>query len=208
MAREAELLSRVSHPGIPGLLDRGGELHAAGAEYAWFVMEWVNGTPLYAWAEWHAPSYQEVCRLLAQLARALEALHAIGAVHRDVKGDNVLVTTVGQVRRCSIDFGAGHFQGAQRLTRAVAAAVGLPTTCPRRRACSTCAWCPERDGYYSPTPADDLYALGVTAYRLVMGDYPPPMKVAAEGRGAGTCRAPTRGRCWRATLACSPCCGR
>jgi len=49
-------------------------------------MEWVQGTPLYAWAEQHAPSPRQVCLLLAQLARALEAVHAAGAVHRDVMG--------------------------------------------------------------------------------------------------------------------------
>jgi serine/threonine protein kinase len=94
-AREAQLLSRLSHPGIPRLVDSGALLHPSGAQYPFLVMEWVEGMPLYAWAEQHSPSSQEQCRVLAHLARALEALHASGAVHRDVKGDNVLVRLQG-----------------------------------------------------------------------------------------------------------------
>ncbi|HEX8706422.1 MAG TPA: protein kinase, partial [Myxococcaceae bacterium] len=89
--REVELLSRLNHPSIPRLLDRGGALLPSVKEYPFFVMEWVQGPALYAWAEQQMPSGEQVCRVLAQVARALEAVHAAGAVHRDVKGDNVLV---------------------------------------------------------------------------------------------------------------------
>jgi serine/threonine protein kinase len=94
-AREAQLLSRLSHPGIPRLLDSGALLRPSGMEHPFLVMEWVEGTALYAWAEQHSPSCQQLCRVLAQLARTLEVLHASGAVHRDVKGDNVLVQLQG-----------------------------------------------------------------------------------------------------------------
>ena len=182
-AREAELLSRLIHPSIPRLLDRGVLRHAvSGAEHPFLVMEWVEGTPLYAWAKQQAPSFREVCRVLAQLARALEAIHAAGAVHRDVKGDNVLVRRSDRLP-VLIDFGSGHFQGATRLTwqslapctpgymsaQAGRFEIGLPRN---------------RDGYYAPTPADDLFALGVTAYRLVMGEYPPPMDAQEDEEGS------------------------
>ncbi len=91
MKREVELLSRLSHPSIPRLLDRGGPLSPSREEYPFFVMEWVEGTPLYVWSERHTPSGQQLCWVLAHLARALAAVHAEGAVHRDVKGDNILV---------------------------------------------------------------------------------------------------------------------
>jgi len=180
-AREAELLSRLSHPGIPRLLDGGVVLHPPGLQYPFFVMEWVEGMSLYAWAQQHAPSCQEVCRVLAQLARALEALHALGAVHRDVKGDNVLVRLLDR-RPVLIDFGSGHLQGAERLTWQSRA----PST-PAYLSPQACLFDigleRNRDGYYPPSPADDLFALGVTAYRLVMGDYPPPMKAWQDEAG-------------------------
>ncbi len=115
MAREVELLSRLSHPSIPRLLDRGGSLPPSSSEYPFFVMEWVQGPPLYEWAKQHSPSEKQVCRVLAQVARALEAVHAAGAVHRDVKGANVLVRLSDRLP-VLIDFGSCHFPGAQRLT--------------------------------------------------------------------------------------------
>jgi hypothetical protein len=186
--REAELLSRLSHPSIPRLLERGLLRHGSGAEYPYFVMEWVEGTPLYAWAQQHAASYQQLCQLLAQLAGALEALHAANAVHRDVKGDNVLVRH-SDGRAVLIDFGACHFQGAPRLTWQ-----SLPPFTLAYRSAQAALFyirlARARDSYYEPTPADDLYALGVTAYRLVMGEYPPPMDVQQDEEGAWQVSSP------------------
>jgi serine/threonine protein kinase len=173
MQREVELLSRLNHPGIPRLLDRGGPRPASGDEYPFFVMEWVEGTPLYVWAEQHVPSGPRLCRVLARLARALEAVHAEGAVHRDVKGDNILVR-VSDGLPVLLDFGSCHFLGAPRITWQSLAPFTPEYLSPQ-------AWSftarleHDRDSYYPPSPADDLYALGVTAYRLVMGEYPPPI---------------------------------
>ena len=181
MEREAELLSRLSHPSIPRLLDRGGALLPSVNEYPFFVMEWVKGVPLYAWAEKHAPSGKQLYRVLAQLARALEAVHAAGAVHRDVKGANVLVRLSDRLPML-IDFGSCHFQGAQRLTWEALPPVTLEYLSPQ-------AWLfyirsqRQPDGAYPPSPADDLYALGVTAYRLVMGQYPPPWEARKDELG-------------------------
>jgi serine/threonine protein kinase len=180
--REAQLLARLSHPGIPRLLDSGALIHPSGAELPFLVMQWVEGTPLYAWAEQHSPSSQELCQVLAHLARTLEALHAAGAVHRDVKGDNVLVQ-LSDSFPVLIDFGSGHFQGAQRLTFQ-----SLPPGTPAYLSPQGCLFdirlARQRNSYYPPSPADDLYALGVTAYRLLMGQYPPPMDVQEDEQGA------------------------
>jgi hypothetical protein len=181
MEREVELLSRLSHPGIPRLLDRGGPRQPAGDEHPFFVMEWVEGTPLYAWAEQHAPSGEQVCRVLAQLARALEAVHAAGAVHRDVKGDNVLVRLPDRLP-VLIDFGSCHFPGAERLTWQSLPPVTLAYLSPQAGLFHVRSL-HEPDSYYPPSPTDDLYALGVTAYRLVMGQYPPPWEARKDEHG-------------------------
>jgi serine/threonine protein kinase len=180
LVREAELLSRLSHPSIPRLLDRGMVLGASGAQYPFCVMEWVEGTRLYAWAEQRPPSSAELCLLLAGLARALESLHISGGVHRDVKGDNVLVRLSDRLP-VLIDFGSGHYQEAERLTWQ-----SLAPFTPGYLSAQACLFLrsgQHLDSYYAPTPADDLYALGVTAYRLVMGEYPPPMKMQQDKEG-------------------------
>lgn len=173
-AREVGLLSRIRHPSVPLLLGHGLWRHSSAAEHPFFVMEWVEGTPLYAWAEQHAASSRQVLRLLAQLARALAATHAANALHRDVKGGNVLVRH-SDGRAMLIDFGAGYFQGAPRLTWQ-----SLPP-------CTSAYRAPEaslflltsvraRDAYYQATPADDLFSLGMTAYHLVTGEYLPDVE--------------------------------
>ena len=179
--REAQLLSVLNHPGIPRLLDRGAWLHLSGAQHPFFVMEWVDGPPLYAWAEQHAPSYRQVCTLLAHVARALEALHSAGAVHRDVKGDNVLVRLSDRLP-VLIDLGSCHLQGAERLTWQ-SLAPGTPAYQSPQAALFELRLVRQRDAYYAPSPADDLYALGVTAYRLVMGHYPPELQPDRDDAG-------------------------
>ena len=187
--REAQLLSRLSHPGIPRLLDSGALRPPSGvAEHPFFIMEWVEGTPLYAWAEQHAPSHEQMCLLLAQLARALEAIHAAGAVHRDVKGDNVLVRLSDRLP-VLIDFGSGHFQGAKRLTWQ-SLAPGTPEYLSPQACLFDIRLARHRDSYYPPSPADDLFALGVTAYRLVMGKHPPPMDAQQDESGSWHVKSP------------------
>jgi serine/threonine protein kinase len=181
MEREVELLSRLNHPGIPRLLDRGGHWPSSGGEYPFFVMEWVEGLSLYAWAEQHTPTGKQVCRVLAQLARALEAVHAAGAVHRDVKGTNVVVR-LPDWRAMLIDFGSCHFQGADRLTWQ-----SLPPMTPEYFSPQAVRFYLRGehppDSYYAPSPADDMYALGVTAYRMVMGKYPARVDAGEETQG-------------------------
>ncbi|HEX8702546.1 MAG TPA: serine/threonine-protein kinase [Myxococcaceae bacterium] len=181
-AREAELLSRIRHPSVPRLLSQGVLRHASGAEYPWFAMEWVDGTPLYSWADQHALSSRQVLLFLAQVARALEATHSAQAVHRDVKGDNILVR-LSDNRAVLIDFGSGHFQGAKRLTWRDLAP-GTPTYRSPQASLFHIRSVRDRDAYYEATPADDVFALGVTAYRLVMGQYPPQLEPYEDEAGS------------------------
>jgi serine/threonine protein kinase len=112
-------------------------------------------------------------QVLAPVAGALAATHAVGGVHRDVKGDNLLVRPE-DVWPTLLDFGAGDFLGAPTLTREL-----LPPGTPYYRSPEALRfhWLHRQlpGAHYEPGPADDVYALGVTAYCLVTGSYPPPV---------------------------------
>jgi eukaryotic-like serine/threonine-protein kinase len=182
--REAWLLRHVHHPSVPRLLDYGQWRHASGFLHPYLVMEWIGGETLYGWASRRNPSSYQVMRLLAQGAWALHATHAIGAVHRDVKGANMLVRPA-DARLFLMDFGAGHYPGAERLTP-----TAVPPGTPAYN--SPEVWDYARRygqhpyALYVAGPADDVFAFGVMAYRLVTDEYPP-----------FTDSSRPEGRCWQ-----------
>ncbi len=170
--REAVLLSRIRHPSVPRLLEAGQWKHASGFMHPFLVMEWIDGEPLYTWSSRRNVSSRQVMRLLSQGAGALRATHmAANAVHRDVKGGNVLVQPVSD-RLFLMDFGSGHYKGAERLTDAP-----VPPGTPAYM--SPQVWDFARQhghlplAHYVARPADDVFAFGVMAYRLVTDEYPP-----------------------------------
>jgi serine/threonine protein kinase len=177
--REAQLLQRVQHPGVPGYEDSGLWTAPSGARYPYVVMECVEGFILYDWLREEPRSTREVLRVLGQVARGLEAVHAQGVVHRDVKGDNIRVTAEG--RAVLVDFGSGWLPGARPLTDTVAPPGTTPYRAPEML---RFMWKFRRDteARWQARASDDLYALGVTAYRLVTGTYPPPETEDAKRR--------------------------
>ncbi len=180
-AREAHLLSRLQHPHVPRLWEHGQWRHPVGTLHPYLAMEWVEGLPLYAWAQAYPPSAQQVLQVLAQLASALSAVHALGAVHRDVKGANVLMRR-SDGRAFLTDFGTGIYLGAATLTPP-----RTPVGTPAYR--SPEAWLHELRFHRDPAaryvcgPADDLYALGVTACRLLTGEYPDFSEPYKDAKG-------------------------
>jgi serine/threonine protein kinase len=89
-----------------------------------------------------------------------------------------------------IDFGSCHFQGAERLTWQSLPPVTRAYLSPQA-VLFYIRSLHHQDSYYAPSPADDLYALGVTAYRLVVGQYPAAMS-ASKPQAAGA-QAPDAG---------------
>jgi serine/threonine-protein kinase len=106
--------------------------------------------------------------VLAQTAAGLQAAHAAGLVHRDVKPGNLLVGPAGQVK--ITDFGIAYAAWSAPITQA-GALVGTPAYLA-----------PERIAGGPATPASDLYALGVVGYQCLTGETPfggIPPEVAA-----------------------------
>ena len=175
--REAELLRRCIHPSIPRFVDLGVWTGPEQQDYPYIAMEWVQGPTLYRWFQAQPRTSREVLQVLAQLAEALATAHADGAFHRDVKGENIRVRTNG--RAVLLDWGSGWYEGASPLTDSPAPPGTSAYRPPEQRAFQ---WQFRRDleARWQSTASDDLYALGVTLYRLVTGTYLPPCTDGGE----------------------------
>ncbi|MGH1342700.1 MAG: protein kinase domain-containing protein [Nannocystales bacterium] len=89
VVKEAQALARLSHPNIVQVLDVGRE-----GDELFIVMEYVGGRTLSDLLE-RGASLQELGPKLEQVADGLEAAHARGVVHHDIKPSNVLITEAG-----------------------------------------------------------------------------------------------------------------
>ena len=152
---EARHAGSVSHPGIAQVYDYG-EDGAAASPY--LVMELVDGPSLARVLAAGPLTAAHAMDVLAQAAAGLQAAHAAGLVHRDVKPGNLLVGPSGQVK--ITDFGIAHAAWSAPLTL-TGALVGTPAYLA-----------PERVVGGPATAASDLYSLGVVGYQCLTGTVP------------------------------------
>jgi serine/threonine-protein kinase len=183
-AREAELVARITHPNVVGILDFG----IASESVLFLVMELVDGQSLdrvrdrFGDLPWALP-------MVAQLAAAIEAIHALGVVHRDVKPANVLVA--GEVLKLT-DFGVAH---VKRVVDAEQSGVSTLVDAPGTQAepmdpsltragtliGSPLYMAPELSaGAEHASPRSDLFSFGLVAYELLSGQlaYDRPLVTA------------------------------
>lgn len=125
------------------------------------VMERIHGPNLatYLAGQGTLPP-ADVCRLGAGIATGLAAVHAAGVVHRDVKPENVLLDTSGSEMSPKVtDFGVSVLTDSQRTRSTML--VGTPEYIA-----------PELANGSEPSPAADLYSLGIMLYKLACGVTP------------------------------------
>src|SRR5215469_10920268 len=159
--RHAALLS---HPNIAQVYDCA---ETAPPVPGFLVMELVDGQSLARLLAGGPLTPARTMGIVAQAARGLQAAHAAGLVHRDIKPGNLLVGPDDHVK--ITDFGIAQVAGAARMTR-----TGMLV--------GTAAYlAPERATGGPATPASDLYSLGVVAYECLTGQAPfdgEPLAVA------------------------------
>lgn len=155
-----ETSRRIDHPHVVTPLGWAGE-----DERVLLTMPLVRGGSLATLlGDFGALPVGWVAELLRQTLVALEAVHAAGLVHRDVKPGNLLLDATGSGRphlRLS-DFGAAAHVDGPRLTRADSV-IGTPGY-----------FAPEQVRGADPDPAQDLYAAGVVALQMLTGRAPSP----------------------------------
>ena len=156
---EARYAASLSHPGIARVYDYGESSEFGGA---YLVMELVNGEPLSAiLARAGRLSPDATLDIISQAARALDAAHQAGIVHRDIKPGNLLVAAGGTTK--ITDFG---------IATAVAAAQASHLTETGMVMGTAMYVSPEQATGAQVTDASDIYSLGVVAYECLAG-HPP-----------------------------------
>jgi serine/threonine-protein kinase len=165
---EAQLAGRLSHVNVARVYDF---CESQGGVPPYLVMELIDG-PSLAQVIDHGPLHPaRAMDVLAQAADGLQAAHAAGLVHRDVKPANLMLAPGGVVK--ITDFGLSHALGSAPIT-GTGLLIGTPSY-----------FAPERAGGARATPAGDLYSLGVVGYECLAGDVPftgTPLEVASAHR--------------------------
>jgi predicted Ser/Thr protein kinase len=165
---EAEILRELDHPSVVRPRDYVGE-----GDVQALVLDLIDGEDLRRRLRRDGPVPPSIAvNVVAQVADALAYLHAQGVVHGDIKPGNLLVPADGQAVRL-IDFGV-----ARRMSDPPPTAIhATPEYVP-----------PEVVEGAPPSPAADVYALGVVLYELLCGRSPfrggGPLQVL---RRHGTC---------------------
>jgi serine/threonine-protein kinase len=157
---EARAVARLSHPHVVQIHEVG---EAGGLPF--LSLEFVEGGSLAERLRAGPMAFPEAARLVAGLARAVEAAHRRGIVHRDLKPANVLLAPDGTPK--ITDFGlAKHLQGDSQQT-ASGAILGTPSYMAPEQAAG-------KRGKVGP--AADVYSLGAILYELLTGR--PPFQAA------------------------------
>ena len=158
--REARTLLHLQHPHIVAAIDFG----QSEGGLLFLAMEKLTGRPLRAFEGGVLPA-ASVIEVGAQVTRALIAAHAAGLVHRDLKPDNIFVTSLPDqpLHVKVLDFGLAKLVDGgteQQLTRS-GFTVGTPAYMS-----------PEQADGRDLDPRADLYSLGVVLYELLAGRAP------------------------------------
>jgi len=156
---EARYAASLSHPGIARVYDYGESAEYGGA---YLVMELVDGDPLSAiLARTGRLSADATLDLVGQAARALDAAHQAGIVHRDIKPGNILVAPGGTAK--ITDFG---------IATAVRAAQASHLTQTGMVMGTAMYVSPEQATGEPVTASSDIYSLGVVAFECLAGRPP------------------------------------
>jgi eukaryotic-like serine/threonine-protein kinase len=149
--QEAKSASALNHPNICTIY----YLEEVGAE-SFIVMEYVDGTTLRE--KTPVKTVGEGIGYAVQIGEALHEAHGKGVVHRDIKSDNIMLNSRGQVK--VMDFGLAKIKGSLKLTRS-SSTVG------------TLAYmAPEQIRGEEVDPRSDIFSFGVVLFEMLTGAFP------------------------------------
>jgi serine/threonine-protein kinase len=163
-SREAKAASRISHPHAVSVTDFG----EAENGVVFLVMEYLDGRTLKELITSEgAFTLERTVEIVRQVAGALDAAHAQGVVHRDLKSDNIMLSqTNGGDWAKVLDFGIAKIQQAEGVRDHDITEANLVVGTPQYMS-------PEQCSQTGPLDArSDIYSLGVIIYEMLAGRLP------------------------------------
>lgn len=149
---EAQSAAGLEHPNIVNIYDVGSE---EGMHY--IVMEYVEGVTLKTYIEKKGRlTYKEAVSIAIQVGRGMEAAHAKNIIHRDIKPQNILISTEGKAK--VTDFGIARAVSNNTISADVMGSVHYAS--PEQA----------RNGFVDDK--SDIYSLGIVMYEMVTGRVP------------------------------------
>jgi len=155
---EQRTLAHLNHPSIARLYDA--DSLADGTPY--FVMEYVEGSPLISYVNQHQCSLKDRLLLFRSICEAVQYAHGQAVIHRDLKPSNILVKNDGSIRL--LDFGIA------KQIEALDAPMDQTSTALRLMTPAYAA--PEQIRGDRVGVHTDVYSLGVILYELLAGRLP------------------------------------
>jgi len=162
-SREARAASRISHPNALSVTDFGEDENGI----VFLVMEFLNGRTLKQLIRDEGPlPLQRVVEITRQVVDALNAAHAQGVVHRDLKSDNImLLDTMAGDHAKVLDFGIAKINEPENHDPGLTAP-NLVIGTPQYMSPEQCSQDSEIDS------RSDIYSLGVILYEMLVGHVP------------------------------------
>ncbi len=149
---EAQSAAGLEHPNIVNIYDVGSE---NGLHY--IVMEYVEGVTLKTYIEKKGRlTYKEAVSIAIQVGRGMEAAHAKNIIHRDIKPQNILISTEGKAK--VTDFGIAKAVSNNTISSDVMGSVHYAS--PEQA----------RNGFVDDK--SDIYSLGIVMYEMITGRVP------------------------------------
>jgi adenylate cyclase len=161
--QEARTAAALNHPNVCAIIDVNEFSDTdSGKKQSFIVMEYIDGKTLRALVEDNrgAPlPVKDVLTYIAQIAEGLGKAHEKGIIHRDIKSENIMLTSEdGKLK--IMDFGLARLPGTERLTRAGSTLGTLSYMSP------------EQTKGLNADQRSDIWSLGVVSYELLTGELP------------------------------------
>lgn len=151
-SREARAMARLQHPNLVAIHD-----FSADGEPLYLIMELIDGGTLRELlAEGGPLTVTAALSTLRSVLQGLTEVHSTGLIHRDIKPDNVLITSHHRVKLG--DFGLVRATNAQPTSNMIVGTVSYLA--------------PEQVTGEDMTPATDVYSAGIVLFELLTGTVP------------------------------------